>query len=59
MGKWANAAATLAGPRNLAVIWTLVSSASRRTSYKSFPVSAETGEGRCPFQPCKLLKKLD
>ena len=59
MGKWANAGATLAGPRNLAVIWTFVSSASRRTSYKGFPASAEAGEGLCPFQPCKLLKKLE
>ena len=59
MGKWANAGATLAGPRNLAVIWALVGSASRRTLYKSFPPSAEGGEGRCPFQPCKLLKKLE
>ena len=54
MGKWANAGATLAGPRNLAVIWTLVSSASRRTSYKSSPPSAEVGKGFAP-SPHSLL----
>ena len=54
MGKWANAGATLAGPRNLAVIWTFVSSASRRTSYKGFPASAEAGRGLAP-SPHSLL----
>ena len=54
MGKWANAGATLAGPRNLAVIWTLVSSASRRTPYKSFPAFANAGRGLAP-SPHSLL----
>ena len=49
----------LAGSHNLVFLDALVGSALRRTSYKGFPASAEAGEGRCPFQPCKLLKKLE
>ena len=49
----------LAGSHNLVFLDALVGSALRRTSYKGFPAFAKAGEGRCPFQPCKLLKKLE